>query len=57
MKGLGNGDINENNKYGIQHRKVIAGEVVKSRSIHLINFGSDGQVQVLKSATALILKP
>jgi len=35
--------------------RAIAGEVVKSRSVHLINFGSGGQVIALKSATALIL--
>ncbi len=41
---------------GIQHCiKAIAGEVVKSRSVHLINFGGGGQVIALKSATALIL--
>jgi len=34
---------------------AIAGEVVKSRSVHLINFCSGGQVIALKSATALIL--
>ena len=35
--------------------KAIAGEVVKSRSVHLINFGGGGQVIALKAATALIL--
>jgi hypothetical protein len=35
--------------------KAIAGEVVKSRSVHLINFSGGGQVIALKSATALIL--
>ena len=41
---------------GIQHCiKAIAGEVVNSRSLHLINFGGGGQVIALKSATALIL--
>ncbi|WP_092170453.1 hypothetical protein [Cyclobacterium xiamenense] len=35
--------------------KAIAGEVVKSRSVHLINFGGGGQVIALKFATALIL--
>jgi hypothetical protein len=41
---------------GIQHCiKAIAGEVVKSRSVHLINFGGGGQVIASKSATALIL--
>ena len=35
--------------------RAIAGEVVKSRSVHLINFGGGGQVIALKSATALIL--
>jgi hypothetical protein len=34
--------------------KAIAGEVVKSRSVHLINFFGGGQVIALKSATALI---
>ncbi len=41
---------------GIQHCiKAIAGEVAKSRSLHLINFCGGGQVIALKSATALIL--
>jgi len=41
---------------GIQHCiKAIAGEVVKSKSVHLINFCGGGQVIALKSATALIL--
>ncbi len=41
---------------GIQHCiKAIAGEVVNSRSVHLINFCGGGQVIALKSATALIL--
>ena len=35
--------------------KAIAGVVVKSRSVHLINFGGGGQVIALKSATAFIL--
>jgi hypothetical protein len=35
--------------------KAIAGELVKSRSVHLINFCGGGQVIALKSATALIL--
>src|SRR5690606_24117455 len=35
--------------------RAIAGAVVKSRSVHLINFGGGGQVIALKSATALIL--
>ena len=35
--------------------RAIAGEVVKSRSVHLMNFCGVGQVIVLKSATALIL--
>ena len=40
----------------LQHSiKAIAGEVVKSRSVHLINFGGGGQEIALKSATALIL--
>ena len=41
---------------GIQHCiRAIAGEVVKSRYVHLINFCGGGQVITLKSATALIL--
>lgn len=41
---------------GIQHCiRAIAGKVIKSRSVHLINFGGGGQVIALKSATALIL--
>ncbi len=44
------------NKASTQHCiRAIAGEVVKSRSVHIINFGSGGQVIALKSATALIL--
>lgn len=35
--------------------RAIAGEVVKSSSVHLINFGCGGQVIGWKSATALIL--
>lgn len=35
--------------------RAIAGEVVKSRSVHSTDFCGDGQVIVLKSATALIL--
>lgn len=35
--------------------RAIAGAVVKSRSVHLINFRGAGQVSTLKSATALIL--
>tara|TARA_R110002096_G_scaffold435300_1_gene660116 strand:- start:1851 stop:2096 length:246 start_codon:yes stop_codon:yes gene_type:complete len=35
--------------------RAIAGEVVKLRSVHSINFGGGGQVIALKSATALIL--
>ena len=35
--------------------RAIAGEVVTSRSVHLMNFGSVGQIIALKSATALIL--
>lgn len=43
-------------KYVSQHCiRAIAGEVVKSRPVHLINFCGGGQVIVLKSATALIL--
>ena len=41
---------------GIQHCiKAIAGEVVNSRSVHLINFCGSGQVIALKSRTTLIL--
>ncbi len=41
---------------GIQHCiRAMAGKVVKSRSVDLINFGGGGQVIALKSATALIL--
>ena len=41
---------------GIQHCiRAIADEVVKSRSVHLINFCGGGQIIALKSATALIL--
>src|SRR5690554_4255530 len=41
---------------GIQHCiKAIAGEVVNSRYVHLINHCGVGQVIALKSATALIL--
>ena len=41
---------------GIQHCiRAIAVEVLKSRSVHLINFCGGGQVIALKSATALIL--
>lgn len=44
------------NKHGIQHCiRAIAGEVVKSRSVHLINFCGSRQVIAFKSATALIL--
>jgi hypothetical protein len=35
--------------------RAIAGKVVKSRYVHLRNFGGGGQVIALKSATALIL--
>jgi len=35
--------------------KAIAGEVVNSRSVHLIKYSGGGQVIALKSATALIL--
>ena len=42
---------------GIQHCiRAIAGVVVKSRSVHLINFCGGGQGIALKSATALILE-
>ena len=34
---------------------AIAGEVVNTKSVHLINFGGGGQIIALKSATALIL--
>ena len=34
--------------------KAIAGEVVKSRCVHITNFCGGGQVIALKSATALI---
>ncbi|RPD99020.1 hypothetical protein EGM88_03995, partial [Aureibaculum marinum] len=37
--------------------RAIAGEVVKSKSVHLINFRGGGQVIALKSATALIRIP
>jgi len=41
---------------GIRHcTKAIAGEVVKSRSVHLLNFCGGGKVIALKSATDLIL--
>jgi hypothetical protein len=41
---------------GIQHCiRAIAGAVVKSRPVHLINFCGGGQVIALKTATALIL--
>jgi hypothetical protein len=46
----------QNESTGIQHCiKAIAGEAVKSRFVHIKNFGSGGQVTALKSATALIL--
>jgi len=35
--------------------RAIAGDVVNSRSVHLINFCGGGQVIALKSATTLIL--
>ena len=35
--------------------RAIAGEVVKSKSVHLIKFCCGSQVIALKSATALIL--
>ena len=45
-----------NESTGIQHCiKAIAGEVVNSGSVHLINFCGGGQVIALKSATALML--
>ena len=44
------------NKGSCQHCiRAIAGVVVKSRSVHLINFCGGGQVIALNSATALIL--
>lgn len=44
------------NKGSCQHCiRAIAGVVVKSRSVHLINFCCGGQAIALKSATALIL--
>jgi poly(3-hydroxyalkanoate) synthetase len=44
------------NKNGVQHCiKEIACEVVKSRSVHLINFCGGGQVIALRSANAFIL--
>ncbi len=36
--------------------RAIAGEVVSSKSMHLINFCSGGQVIASKSATAFITK-
>jgi len=40
----------------IQHCiRAIAGEVVKSRPVHFLNFCAGGQVIALKFATALIL--
>ena len=48
--------LTEKESTGIQHCiRAIAGEVIKSRSVHLINFCSGGRVIALKSATALIL--
>ena len=42
--------------YWLQHCiRAIAGAVVKSRFVHLINFGDGGKVFALKPATALIL--
>lgn len=35
--------------------RALVGAVIKSKSVHLINFGSVGQVIALNSATALIL--
>jgi len=41
---------------GIQHCiKAIAGEVVNSKFVYLINLCGGGQIIALKSATALIL--
>jgi len=46
----------ERRKPSCQHCiKAIAGEVVNSRPVHLINFCGGGQVIASKSATALIL--
>jgi hypothetical protein len=43
---------------GIQHCiKAIEGEVVKSKSVFLINFGSGGWVIALKFANALSTRP
>lgn len=43
---------------GIQHCiKAIAGEVVNSKSVHLIKFRCGSQVIALKSATAHTRKP
>lgn len=43
-------------KASLQHCiRAIAGEVVKSRPQHIINFCGGGHVTALKSATALIL--
>ena len=45
------------NNEGTTLYKSIAGEVVKSRFVHLMNFCSGGQVIAFKSATALIQEP
>jgi len=37
--------------------RAIAGEVLKSRSLHLINFCGGGQVIASKTATSHIRKP
>jgi len=48
--------LDEKESTGIQQCiRAIAGEVVKSKFVHLINFSGGGQVISLKSATALIL--
>ena len=48
--------MNLNKSTNAQHCiKAIAGEVVNSRPMHLINFRGGGQVIALKPATALIL--
>ena len=51
-----NNDLRHTKKHYLQHCiRAIAGEVLKLRSVHLINIGGVGQVIALKSATALIL--
>ncbi len=48
-------DIKEESTTAQHCIRAIAGAVVKSRSVHSINFCGGGQVIALKSATALIL--